>query len=306
MKRYHSQSLPPSRELVAGYLSFIVKHRGVSSGACRHYRKALQEFLDYLENRTLSLVEIQVKDLDSFIRKAADLHMSRAYLCKRTTAIRGFLRYLFGEGWLLKDLSRAVESPRIYRDATVPPHFTWKELEHILASIKGEDPLALSDRAMLALLCVYGLRSGEVACLTLDDIDWAHKVLRIHNRKNGSFLALPLLPIVEVTLNQYIRKGRPSQSAFREVLLNIQGQPIKNGSSLSRRLHILTAQAGLEGKRGCHAIRRTVGTHLVEQGYGLAEVALILGHKNIQSTQVYLRLSMELLRDVADNYGEIL
>jgi len=306
MKAYHSPSLPPSRELLAAYLSFIVKHRGVSSSAYRQNRKALQEFLDYLENRTISLKGVQVKDLDDFIRKAAALYMSKSYLKTRTTAIRGFFRYLFGEGWLSRDLSRAVESPRIYRDATVPPHFTWEELGQLLASIKGEDPFALRDRAMLGLLCVYGLRSEEVVSLTLDDIDWTHKVLRIQNRKNGSSLALPLLPVVEAVLSQYIRKGRPSHVVFREVLLNRYEQPIKNGNSLSRRLHILTERAGLEGGRGCHAIRRAVGTHLVEQGCGLANVALILGHKSFQSVQVYLRLSRELLRDVADNYGEML
>ncbi len=306
MKAYHSPSLPPSRELLAAYLSFIVKHRGLSQSAYRQNRKALQEFLDYLENRTISLKGVQVKDLDDFIRKAAALYMSKSYLKTRTTAIRGFFRYLFGEGWLSRDLSRAVESPRIYRDATVPPHFTWEELGQLLASIKGEDPFALRDRAMLGLLCVYGLRSEEVVSLTLDDIDWTHKVLRIQNRKNGSSLALPLLPVVEAVLSQYIRKGRPSHVVFREVLLNRYEQPIKNGNSLSRRLHILTERAGLEGGRGCHAIRRAVGTHLVEQGCGLANVALILGHKSFQSVQVYLRLSRELLRDVADNYGEML
>jgi len=306
MKAYHSPSLPPSRELLAAYLSFIVKHRGVSSSAYRQNRKALQEFLDYLENRTISLKGVQVKDLDDFIRKAAALYMSKSYLKTRTTAIRGFFRYLFGEGWLSRDLSRAVESPRIYRDATVPPHFTWEELGQLLASIKGEDPFVLRDRAMLGLLCVYGLRSEEVVSLTLDDIDWTHKVLRIQNRKNSSSLALPLLPIVEAVLSQYIRKGRPSHVVFREVLLNRYEQPIKNGNSLSRRLHILTERAGLEGGRGCHAIRRAVGTRLVEQGCGVANVALILGHKSPQSVQVYLRLSQELLRDVADNYGEML
>lgn len=306
MKSCHSPSLPPPRELLAAYLLFIVRHRGLSSSTCRGYHKALQEFLDYLQSHAISLAEVQVKNLDDFIRRAAELYMSKGYLNTRTSAIRGFFCYLFGEGWLSRDLSRAVERPRIYRDATVPPHFTCEELSQLLASIKGEDPLALRDRAMLALLCVYGLRSAEIVSLTLDDIDWTHKVLRIQNRKNSSSLALPLLPVMEAVLNHYISEGRPSQVSFRELLLNIHGQPIKHGKSLSTRLHTLVVRAGLKGSRGCHAIRRAVGTHLVEQGCGLADVALILGHMSIRSTSVYLRLSMEFLRDVADNYGEML
>jgi site-specific recombinase XerD len=65
-------------------------------------------------------------------------------------------------------------------------------------------------------------------------------------------------------------------------------------------------RAGLRGSRGAHAIRRAVGTRLVEQGFGIGAVAQVLGHQRLSSTRVYLRLSMELLRDVAENYGQLL
>jgi len=297
---------PAPQELLAGYLSFITRHCGLSPVTYRQRRKALSEFLSYLLQHGLSLKSIQVKDLDEFIASIDFSRRSRSYQCVRTNALRGFLRYLFGEGFLERDLSSCVESPRIYREATIPPHFTWTELEQLLASIRGDAPKALRDRAMLALLCIYGLRSGEVASLTLDDIDWTHKVIRFTRRKGGAILVLPLLPVVEAILGQYIRKGRPSGTSCRELLLNNRHRPFASGLSLTNRLHTLVKRAGLRGGRGCHAVRRAVGTHIVESGRGLQEVALILGHQSLSSARVYLRLSMELLRDVADNYGEVL
>ena len=76
--------------------------------------------------------------------------------------------------------------------------------------------------------------------------------------------------------------------------------------AVTERIHVLVAQAELKGGRGVHAIRRAVGTRLVEQGLGLAEVACILGHSSPDSSRVYLRLSLELLRNVAIGYGELL
>ena len=306
MTRRRTRSLPEPTLLRAGYLSFIQRHRGLAPSTCRQHRKALSEFLAYLADTKLSVAQVTVKDLDDFILEVAGWGLSRSHMRIRTNALRGFLRYLQGEGWLEHDLARYVESPRIYRESTVPPHFTWEELEQLLASIKGDAPTALRDRAMIAIFCVYGLRSSEVAKLTLDDIDWTHKLLRVPDRKDGSSLVLPLLPVVEAVLSQYIRNGRPSPVPYREIFLKTSGRPLYNGLEITSRLHILVKQAGLQSGRGCHAIRRAVGTRLVEQGRGLQEVALILGHSNVRSTRIYLRLSMEFLRNVADGYGEML
>jgi len=304
--RRRSRSLPDPQTLLADYLSFIICHCGFSSSTHRQYRKALSEFLAYLARQKLSVIKVTVKDLDDFILEVAGWGMSRSHMGIRTIALRGFLRYLQGEGWLERDLARYVESPRIYRESTVPSHFTWEELKELLASIKGDGKEALRDRAMLVILCVYGLRSSEVAKLSLDDIDWSHKALRVPDRKGDSNLLLPLLPVVEAVLGQYIRNGRPSDVTYREILIKNSGRPFRNGLEITKRIHILVKRAGLQSGRGCHAIRRAVGTRLVEQGRGLQEVALILGHRDVKTTRIYLRLSMEFLRDVADNYGEVL
>lgn len=203
------------------------------------------------------------------------------------------------------DLSRWVEGPRSYRDATVPPHFTWQEIEQLLVSVTGEDALALRDRAMLSLLCSYGLRSHEVVGLALDDIDPRHDRLQIVDRKGGNPLTLPLLEGVKATLAQYITQGRRPAGPYQQVLLSRHGHPLR-AAQVSGRLGVLTVRAGLPGRRGAHAIRRAVGTRLVDQGWGLGEVAQVLGHRSIDSTRVYLRLSLGSLRDVADNYAELI
>ena len=302
----HRRPLPLPEELLGGYLEFLRRHRGISASWMQHQRTALRDFLAYLAGSGLSPAEVRPEDLDGFLMSVSAVARSKRYLCGRAQAVRGFLRYLFAEEWLERDLSEFVETPRIYREATIPPHFTWSELEHMLASVTGREQEALRDRALLCLLSAYGLRGGEVARLTLDDLDWTHEKLRMSGRKSGPDLVLPLLPAVRTPLIEYIRFGRPADTPYREIFLTGRGRPPRGGYWVTGRLHLLAARAGLPGSRGSHAARRAVGTRLVEQGWGLGAVGVILGHGNPRSTRVYLRLSMESLRDVADNYGEVL
>lgn len=302
----HRSSIPSPDEAVMMYLDFIICHRGLSAITFHQRRKALRDFCSYLTHHHLTLDQIEVKDLDDFIKTVALLFPSRTYLSAKTCALRGYFSYLFSEGILSRDLSHYVESPRIYSDATPPPHFTWSEVMRLCKSINGDDSFALRDKLMMAILCAYGLRSGEIVSLTLDDIDWTHKLLRVQDRKKDNPLVLPLLPIVESALQDYIKKGRPLNSPFREIMLSRNGKPLSGGKVLTGRLHKLVAHAALKGGRGCHALRRAVGTHLVEQGCSLDHVALILGHTRMESAKVYLRLSIESLREVADNFGDML
>lgn len=287
----------------AEYLEHLRQDRGLCPSTLSHCGWGVREFLAFLEHRGISLNQVKLVDADAYLFHLAAAQKSRGVMQSRAHAVRSFLRFLAAEGILSRDLSRWVQGPRSYRDATVPSTFTWLELEQLCSSVTGEDPLFLRDLAVLSLLCSYGLRSQEVVGLTLDSIDWVHDRLLILRRKNGRPLVLPLLEGVKVALQQYLN-GRPS-TAHQEVFLSRRGQPLGR-DQISYRLRLLAQRAGLPGRRGAHAIRRAVGTRLVEQGWGLGEVALILGHGSINSARVYLRISSKLLRDVASNYGDLL
>lgn len=291
---------------MAGYLEHLREDRGLSPGTVSRRQAQIRDYLAFLEGRRNSLLEMRLEDVDAYLAGLAGAGKSRSVLQSRAIAVRDFLRFLAAEGAHSQDLSRWVEAPRGYRDATVPPHFTWPEIEQLLTSVEeGQDPLSLRDRAMLALLCSYGLRSQEVAALGLDDIDWPGDRLLIVCRKGTRPLVLPLLEVVRIAVQQYLEKGRPRATPHRQVILSGSGCPMR-ATDIHRRLKVLTRRAGLGDGRGPHAIRRAVGTRLVEQGWGLGEVAQVLGHGSIDSTRVYLRLSLRFLRDVADNYAELI
>jgi len=291
--------------LLASYLDHLSQHRGLGQTSLRYHRHGVSTFLAFLQAHGLTLGHLRVEDLDGYLHEVAQTANHRRVLSQQSGALRGFLRYLFAEGWAADDLSAFVASPRIYRDATVPTHFTWQEVERLVASVQGDDFVAWRDRAMLMLLATYGLRGGEIARLTLDDIDWTHDRIRVADRKSGPGLVLPLMPAVKAVLSHYVERVRPNVPC-RTLLLARSGKPFHGPVAITERVVILAARAGLRGGRACHAIRRAVGTRLVEEGWGLGAVTQVLGHRSLRASNLYLRLSTELLRDVADNYGDLL
>jgi site-specific recombinase XerD len=286
--------------MLALYLDFQREHRGLRD--CRRHRAGVREFLDFVAGRGVDLARLGLGEVDAFLAEVAR-RASTPVLQNRGVALRGFLRFAAGEGWMDRDLSGWVETPRTWRESTLPPHFTWAELEQLVASVRGDEALALRDRALLALLCCLGLRAGEAAALKLEDVEWEGQRLWLTGGKRGVPVTLPLMPTLGRVLQAYVEGGRPTGTPFRELLLSHRGRPL-TGATVSGRLRQLTRKAGLGDRRGAHAVRRAVGTRLVELGWGLAEVAQVLGHASIDSTRVYLRLSPEFLRDVADNYAE--
>jgi site-specific recombinase XerD len=175
----------------------------------------------------------------------------------------------------------------------------------LLRSVDPDRRLGLRDRALVALVMTTGLRASEVAALSIDDINWRRASLTVRRRKNGQPLLLPLLAHVVDALTAYLR-ARPADCPYRALFLSRYHRPFSSGAPISHLLRRLIAAAGVGTRCAAHALRRGLGTHLLEQGAKPAEIALILGHESLLSTRQYLRLSMEQLREVADNYAELL
>jgi len=100
----------------------------------------------------------------------------------------------------------------------------------VLTDTEGDRPTSIRDRAILMLLAVYGLRSGEVRSLRLEDIDWENDRLRVCRSKARRTQTFPLPATVANSILRYLREVRP-RSEFREVFLTLRSPLRPLGSS---------------------------------------------------------------------------
>jgi site-specific recombinase XerD len=295
----------PFREAAPGFFEFLRRDRGLSEATLVQYRHCLRLFQDYLQNvGRPSLPTLSPAVIMAFITKSGDTRDARSVqsLC---SILKGFFRYLYAEGLMGCDLAKTIESPRRYRFSNLPRSITWHEVEQMLVKVDRRSTVGKRDYAILLLLVTYGLRSREVAALTLDDIDWKRDCIHVRGRKAGHSTAYPLTPAVGEAILEYLRQGRPATSE-RAVFMAVHAPyiPISRVAvSAQAKCHI--RRAGINVHRpGSHTLRHTCVQRLVDSGFSLKTIGDFVGHRTPDATKIYAKVNVEALRRVALGNGE--
>ena len=168
----------PFVDPVPGFFAYLRDERGLRAASIRQYNHHLRQFAAYLRGRGLDdLPALSPVVISGFLTDRSQ-HLSLSSVVSRCVVLRVFLRYLNREGLVARDLSHTVETPRVYRLASVPRSILWDEVRRMLETVDRRTAVGRRDYAMLLLLVTCGLRAREVAALTLDDIDWSRDRLR--------------------------------------------------------------------------------------------------------------------------------
>jgi site-specific recombinase XerD len=297
----------PFVDAAAGFFEYLVSERGLRPATIQQYRHHLHRFELYLRRvGVCRLEDLSPAILSAFVADRAATGMARTTLRDACGVLRVFLRYAHREGLLPSDLSETVEWPQAYRLSTLPRSISWAEVGKVLAAVDRRTPSGKRDYAILLLLVTYGLRAREVAALTLDDIDWRHDRLAIPERKAGHSTAFPLATSVGNALADYLQHGRPPQTGDRHVFFRAQApiRPIGAAAVSSRATHYLR-EAGIEVPRpGSHTLRHTCVQRLVDADFPLDTIGDFVGHRSAASTEIYAKVAVESLRQVALGDGE--
>lgn len=151
------------------------------------------------------------------------------------------------------------------------------------------------------LLAMYGLRSGEVVALTLDDIDWEHDILHVTRPKQRCKQEYPLATEAGNAILRYVREVRP-RCASRSLFLTLRAPWVPLGPS-SMRYAVAPRMKALGincSRQGPHALRHACATRLVAEGLSLKQIGDHLGHRSSAATRTYAKVDLVGLRQVAD------
>ena len=296
----------PFADALPGFFGYLVGERGLRPASIDSYRHHLSRFESYLDRIGVArLSELSPAILSAFIAERAGVGLAKTSLRDCCGVLRVFLRYAHREKVVASDLSGVMEWPQAYRLSNIPRSITWEEVGLVLAGVDRRSPVGKRDWAMLLLLVTYGLRGREVAALTLDDIDWKRERLAVPERKAGHSTAFPLTGSVGEALVEYLRHGRP-QTASRRVFFRALApiEPIGPAAVSARAAHYLR-KAEIEVPRpGSHTLRHTCVQRLVDADFALKTIGDFVGHRSAQSTEIYAKVAVEQLRQVALGNGE--
>ena len=294
--RYHQQ--------LAEFIAAQQERRWLSSATCESAKWQVEKFLDYLEQRDVALGDVSAVDVDAYFQLVAQ-RWSRSSLHTSARMLRTWFAYCETQHWVQPGLAQAILLPRIYRHEGLPLGPTWETVGRVLAETAGDDPASLRDHAIVLLLSVYGLRSGEVRGLQLNDLDWSCDRIRVFRSKSGRQETLPLEPRVGNAIARYLRHGRP-KSGSRAVFLRLRApyRPLSTAGLygvVERRLRKVSPP---NKGRGPHGLRHACARHLIESGRSFKQVGDHLGHRSPEATRIYAKVNLTSLRRVAlDDLG---
>jgi len=281
------------------YAKCLKDIRGFADKTIKSHRKYIQDFLQYLDynNHPDSLRLLTSKQIDDFICIMSQ-KMNRFSLQHVVGYLRAFLRQQYEQGVLKTPIHTMIDTPRVYRLEQLPRSIPREKVKKLLASVERISKQGIRDYTVLFLTASYGLRASEIASITLDHVFWKTGVIHISQSKGKKKLSLPLTEAVGEVLIEYLRKGRPVVS-HRELFVSARApyRPLKS-TTVNEIFKSRVRKSGLTIQYGIHSLRHAYAEHLLRQGNSVKAIGDLLGHSNLESTGVYLRLAIEDLRCV--------
>lgn len=301
--------LPPAFQPVASAYEVYCRQAGIRERTIHSRSLLIRKLVEFLGTRGITeIARLDAAVVSDFI--AAQCRYNANTVCLLVRNLRLFLRYLHQSGAHAQDLS--VNLPRVpgrYRDL-LPTTWSTDDVERLLASVDRDSPMGKRDYAILILAARLGMRASDIITLRLEHIHWdAGRIQKVQS-KTGALLDVPLLEDVGQALIDYLQHSRP-QSTYREVFLRcvVPIQPFNDGSKLGGIIDSYRRRAGItvtpESRRGMHALRHAVASHLLEHGTPLPVISGVLGHLDADSTRIYTKIDIDQLRRCALDAVEV-
>lgn len=247
----------------------------------------------------VDIAAIKPEHVRRFFAGQAKLYSKPANAGVVVASLRGYFRYRTSLGDLVHGLIGAVSYPANWSLSSLPKTLTAEEVERLIGSL-GQSGRSLR-RADAIVRCALdlGLRSGEIALLSLDDIDWRAGTLVLRHTKGRREDVLPLPATTGEAIAAYLEQERPKTSNRAVFVRHIAPRDQPVGADLVRKtIRQAFARAGL-AYTCSHLLRHTVANRLLAGGASLKEVADVLRHRSLNTTLIYAKLDSRKLVEVA-------
>ncbi len=226
---------------------------------------------------------------------------------KRTTALRMFLRFLVAEGLCPSALAGAVPVLAHRRLSSLPRYLPAADVERVIVSCDRATVLGQRDRAILLLLARMGLRAGDVVHLRITDIDWKAAWIMVSGKSRRE-TRLPLTHEVGEALSAYLTSGRPPTDADAVfVRSRAPFHAFRSHCAVSVIVARAFARARISrpSRGAAHLLRHSAATAMLRHGASLQEVAVVLRHRSVTTTEIYAKVDVTTLSQIAQPWPEV-
>jgi integrase/recombinase XerD len=281
----------PEEQLLGRYKAHLVDERGLVPAVVSQYLKAAALFLAAYPGAAVGQPGPDAAAVSAFCARELP-RRSRAGAAELASALRSFLRFLHVEGLVVAPVAQAVPAVANRRGCGLPRALPPATVAKLLASCDRRTRLGRRDYAMLMLLARLGLRAGEVASMSLDDLGWRAGELIVHG-KGGRDDRLPLPCDVGAALAAWLR-SRP-RVTIRAVFLRATAPTgAITSAGVTWAVYNACDRSGVP-RAGAHRLRHSLASQMLGAGSSLAEVGQVLRHARVATTAIYAKVDHRAL-----------
>ncbi len=269
------------------YLEYLLIERGLSENSLNGYLSDLESFQSFLEERSAKIEDATSQTLLLYLTYLRSKALKSTSLARHLSSLRGFFAFCSSRGFIKEDPATLLENPKLPRK--IPEFLSPEEIGRILALPKLTEKLGFRDRAMLELLYAAGMRVSELINLNIEDFDPQTGVLIIFGKGSKERL-VPIHYVAQNFLNQYIKDWRPAfNPKVKNIFLNRSGKGLTR-QGVWKLIKKFALEAGIKRSISPHTFRHSFATHLLDGGADLRTVQLLLGHSDINATEIYTHI----------------
>jgi integrase/recombinase XerD len=287
-----------------GFKAWLQLEKSLSDHSVEAYLRDIEKLSQFLslQEKAAALENIQLKDLQSFLKWIGNLGMTASSQSRIISGIRSFFKYCLQENLVRQDPTELLETPKLRR--ALPDFLSVQEINQIIQAIDLSKPEGERNRAILETMYSCGLRVSELINLRISSLYPEMGFIKVIGKGDKERLvpignsALKFIGIyrTQVRVHQKIKKGN-------EDILFLN----RRGAGLTRQmifilLKDLVREAGIKKTVSPHTFRHSFATHLVEGGADLRAVQEMLGHESITTTEIYTHLDRAYLRETLQKY----
>jgi integrase/recombinase XerD len=309
---------------LADYLAELESRR-YSGSRLTHVKRTIEMLMLYLKeaHRLADWRAVNESHLRGFAVFAATRHrtakgnlVSPDTLRQWLSCIRSFFVWMNETGRLVHDPAERLKLPR--KSRTLPHVLSESDIAQLIETPDIHTTLGLRDRALMEVLYATGIRLAEAHKLDLYDVDTASAVLIVRQGKGGRDRLVPLTENACAWLSRYITAARPelavgvrprrttknkslSKAPTPALWLSLEGRRLSK-QMIAQRITGYAMQTGV--KATPHTFRHSCATHLLRGGASIRHVQRLLGHRGLETTEIYTHVEVQDLRLVVQKASQ--
>lgn len=256
-----------------------LKLRGFSKQTSKMYLFYNQKFLEYIKKPPEDVTEDDIKDFLAY--NISDQSLSNASIALIKASLKFFYTEMLG-----KNISM-IKTPKASKK--LPVVLNRAEIKDLLDNTGNQ-----KHRLLIELLYSTGLRLSECINLKYSDLDLNDGIGWVRMGKGAKDRIFIVSEMFRKDLLGYMEKTCADGKGY---IFSVNGRKM-SPRSIQHAIKVSVERAGIEKNVHVHTLRHSFATHLLENGVDIRKIQKLLGHSNLQTTQIYTQVSSEEIKKI--------